>query len=333
LALVAVLLLTGTSGLISGSERLRALLWLHSVASYGMLAVLGWKAIIIVQSFRRRRRLDPSRAMFLVLTALLVATLATGYWWTTVGATYTGGRSVLTWHGFLAVAVFALLIWHVLARRWILRVGAATDRRMLFRLAALGVIGLITERLIEPAKHAFALAGAQRRWTGSYETGSFTGVFPPTIWLFDDPQPLDAQQWRLQIDGLVDRPTTLTYAQVLDLAAQPLTALIDCTGGWYSTQEWQGVSLAALLDHAGVQAEARSVIVRGVTGYQRAFDLDTARSFLLATHVAGQPLRHGNGFPLRLVAPGHRGFDWIKWITHIEVSARHHLLQPPVPLQ
>jgi DMSO/TMAO reductase YedYZ molybdopterin-dependent catalytic subunit len=113
----------------------------------------------------------------------------------------------------------------------------------------------------------------------------------------------------------------------------PLAALIDCTGGWYSTQRWSGVPLTHLLDLAGTKPGARSIIVQGVTGYQRAFDLQAARTFLLATHVAGQSLEHGHGFPLRLVAPGHRGFDWVKWVTSIEVSETSYIVQPPVPLQ
>jgi len=178
-----------------------------------------------------------------------------------------------------------------------------------------------------------ALPGARRRFTGSYETGSFTGHFPPTIWLFDNPQPVNVAQWRLQIRGLVNQSLTLSYEQIIQLAAQPLTALIDCTGGWYSTQDWQGMPLASLLDLAGVQPEAQSIVVRSVTGYERAFDLRTARTFLLATHVAGQPLDHGHGAPLRLVAPHHRGFEWIKWVAAIEVRAASHVVQPPVPLQ
>ncbi len=333
LVLVAVLLATGVGGLLSGSDRAWPLLWLHSISSYGVLALLGWKAAIIVHSFRRRWRLTASRAMFIVLAVLLLATLATGYWWTNSGATYAGGRSLLTWHGFLAVAVGVLFVWHTLARRWVLRVEQSRDRRAWLRLAAFGAVGLAFERLIEPAKSAFALPGARRRFTGSYETGSFAGNFPPTIWLFDNPPPVDVAQWKLQIGGLVEQPVTLNYAQLLPLAQTPLTALIDCTGGWYSTQAWLGVPLAHLLDQAGVDGSARSVVVRSVTGYERAFDLGTARTFLLATHVAGQPLDHGHGAPMRLVAPHHRGFEWIKWVAAIEVRAVSHLAQPPVPLQ
>lgn len=333
LILLAVLLVTGMGGLLNGSARLWPVLWLHSAASYGVLALLGWKAAIIVHSFRRRSRVTATRFMFVVLAVLLLLTLATGYWWTNAGAAYAGGRSILTWHGLLALAVAALLVWHTLARRWVWRVRQSRDRRAWLRLAAVGVVGMAFEWLIEPAKTALILPGARRRFTGSYERGSFTGAFPPTIWLFDNPQPVDIARWRLRVDGLVERPTTLHYDQLLQLSVQPLAALIDCTGGWYSTQAWHGVPLAHLLDMVGVDSTARSVVVRSVTGYERAFDLPTARTFLLATHVAGQPLAHGHGAPLRLVAPGHRGFEWIKWVAAIEVRSTPYLAQPPIPLQ
>ena len=47
--------------------------------------------------------------------------------------------------------------------------------------------------------------------------------------------------------------------------------------------------------------------------------LEEARAALLATHIDEEPLSYEHGFPLRLVAPGRRGFEWVKWITRIEV--------------
>jgi DMSO/TMAO reductase YedYZ molybdopterin-dependent catalytic subunit len=58
-----------------------------------------------------------------------------------------------------------------------------------------------------------------------------------------------------------------------------------------------------------------------------------ARDLLLATHVGGDPLSHGHGAPVRLVAPGKRGFEWVKWVTHVEVNRTGSWLQPPLPLQ
>jgi DMSO/TMAO reductase YedYZ molybdopterin-dependent catalytic subunit len=64
-----------------------------------------------------------------------------------------------------------------------------------------------------------------------------------------------------------------------------------------------------------------------VTGYRWSFPIDEAREFLLATHVAGDRLSHGHGFPLRLVAPERRGFQWVKWVTRIEIRRRRDASQ------
>lgn len=56
-----------------------------------------------------------------------------------------------------------------------------------------------------------------------------------------------------------------------------------------------------------------------VTSYRWSLPIEEARAALLATHVGDESLSYEHGFPLRLVAPGRRGFEWVKWITHIEV--------------
>jgi DMSO/TMAO reductase YedYZ molybdopterin-dependent catalytic subunit len=54
---------------------------------------------------------------------------------------------------------------------------------------------------------------------------------------------------------------------------------------------------------------------------------------LLATHVEDEALSAGHGFPLRLVAPAHRGYDWVKWVVELEVSSEPGWLEPPLPLR
>ena len=56
------------------------------------------------------------------------------------------------------------------------------------------------------------------------------------------------------------------------------------------------------------------------TGYRWSFPLEEARGYLLATHVGDEPISHGHGAPVRLVAPGRRGFQWVKWVVRLELS-------------
>ena len=91
--------------------------------------------------------------------------------------------------------------------------------------------------------------------------------------------------------------------------------------------------LARLLDEAELLPEARSVKVTSATGYYRRFTIAEARDYLLATHVGGRLLPRGHGYPVRLAARGKRGFEWVKWVTDIEIDARPKWLQPPLPLQ
>jgi DMSO/TMAO reductase YedYZ molybdopterin-dependent catalytic subunit len=128
------------------------------------------------------------------------------------------------------------------------------------------------------------------------------------------------------------RAVTLTYGALEDYDDH-VTTTLDCTGGWWARQEWTGVWLARLFADAGIRiAGAPSIEVRSATGYMRRFPLDDASILLLATRVAGRPLSPGHGFPVRLVAPGRRGFWWVKWVVDLELSDKPWWLQTPFPL-
>lgn len=77
----------------------------------------------------------------------------------------------------------------------------------------------------------------------------------------------------------------------------------------------------------------RSFHVRSATGYGRSFPIGEADRIILATQMEGAPLSVGHGFPARLIVPGRRGYEWVKWVEAIEVSERPSWLQPPLPLQ
>ena len=93
-----------------------------------------------------------------------------------------------------------------------------------------------------------------------------------------------------------------------------------------------GVALDALLP-ADALAAARSIEVLSVTGYCRRFPVGDAGSLRLATRLEGRPLVPGQGAPVRLVAPGRRGFWWVKWVAAVHLSARAAAAQSPFPLQ
>src|SRR4029450_10687726 len=104
-----------------------------------------------------------------------------------------------------------------------------------------------------------------RRFTGSRETSSFKGTqYPVTNWMLDHPAPVDVTTWRLHIRGAVGREVTLTYTDLSPSDQE--RAVLDCTGGWYSAQDWQGVRVGPLLDLAAVQTNAVAVSFKSVTG-------------------------------------------------------------------
>jgi DMSO/TMAO reductase YedYZ molybdopterin-dependent catalytic subunit len=220
---------------------------------------------------------------------------------------------VLAWHALLGAVLGAGVLLHARVRAKRPRSRDVLDRRQFLTAAALGAGALAAWWAQRPVERALGLPGARRRFTGSYAAGA---DFPVTSWVADAPRPL-GPGYRLAVTGRVQRPLSLAAAELDRGDERPAT--LDCTGGFYTTQHWRGVTLGRLLDQAGVAPGAAHVRVISRTGYRWSFALAEARGLLLATHVAGAPLSHGHGAPCRLVAPGHRGWHWVKWVERIEV--------------
>jgi DMSO/TMAO reductase YedYZ molybdopterin-dependent catalytic subunit len=189
------------------------------------------------------------------------------------------------------------------------------------------LVGAVAFRL-QGTVRALGDLAADRRFTGSRPAGElYDGTdFPVTSWVADDPDPVAVDDWRLRVTGLVETPRAFDYGTLV-AAGDAETALLDCTSGWYTERPWRGVRLGSLLDASGVGDGAAWVVVRSVTGYRWSFPIGEARGMLLATHVDGDPLTHGHGAPLRLVAPDRRGFQWVKWVTEIRVARRRDASQ------
>jgi len=83
-----------------------------------------------------------------------------------------------------------------------------------------------------------------------------------------------------------------------------------------------GIATAAHLVIDAPELTARTVTFVSSTGYLWSLPIVEASQVLLATHVGGERLSRGHGAPLRLVAPGRRGFQWVKWVVGLHVTDR-----------
>jgi DMSO/TMAO reductase YedYZ molybdopterin-dependent catalytic subunit len=161
------------------------------------------------------------------------------------------------------------------------------------------------------------------------------------------PLSIDADAFRLEIKGLVERPLQLSLADLRrDFETVEVVAVNQCSGnsrgffeprvaggqlahGAMGNARWRGVRLRDVLDKAGVKAGARQVVANGLDtapiaatpDFIKALDIDQARDgeVMLAFEMNGEPLPLLNGFPLRLVVPGHYGTYWVKHLNELTV--------------
>lgn len=315
--LVALGLASGLATWFAGSPGDAWVLSAHALAGLSLTLLLIFKLRRVLPGIGVRARRDVRTLRGVAALGLVVLVLVSGLLWASAGRVAVGGFTVLFWHGALGAMLAVVVLAHARLRAKRVRRRDVVDRRQFLTAAAVGAGAVVAWQVQRPLQRALDLPGARRRFTGSYDAGSFTGNdFPATSWVADDPRPLPAGH-RLTVTGLVSHPLALTAA---DLArGDRLTATLDCTGGFYSTQHWHGTRLAHVLEEAGVEPDAQHVRIISRTGYRWSFSLADAHGLLLATHVGDEPLTHGHGAPWRLVAPGRRGFQWVKWIDRIEV--------------
>ena len=137
-------------------------------------------------------------------------------------------------------------------------------------------------------------------------------------------QYIDQATYRLTVDGLVDKPLSLSYA---DLQAYPQISKLmdlDCVEGWNFTAKWTGPELNAIFADAKVQPEAIIAIFHTSEG--EAFtSLDLSyiqdKDIIIALKLNDITLPPDRGFPFQVVAESKYGYKWAKWVTRIELSS------------
>lgn len=296
----------------------------HGVLAIGIVLLSPWKSAIVRRGLHRSR---PHNSASVALAAVTALTLASGIAHSTGVLISVGPVTAIQVHVVSAVTAIGFGVLHVLTRRVRWR---RTDlgRRNLLRAAGLAGGSLAAFGALAGVVRVTRLPGADRRFTGSFERGSFRpDAMPVTQWLDDRVQHVDVAGWRLAVAGGGETATFPLGA--LEEMREPVEATLDCTGGWFATQRWEGVRLDRLLGDA---VDGRSILVRSATGYARRYPLRDAPRLWLATRVGGGPISPGHGAPVRIVAPQRRGFWWVKWVRSVEVSDVPWWWQPPFPL-
>jgi DMSO/TMAO reductase YedYZ molybdopterin-dependent catalytic subunit len=298
----------------------------HRYLGGALLLLLLWAKLPIARASLRRRlpRRDPSLAWGLLTATTLLAVVGLGLAWTfhLVSFDTFWGYSAMNVHTALGIAVLPILLPHAVARfRSNRGVGLQPVRRATLRLLGLAVGGvLLGGPVLQTATAALAGAAGARLPSGSKHAGSFNGnAHPQEIWLLDSVPSLDGESWRLDLSGRLDAPGQFGLAELAALPQRQLQAVLDCTGGWWTEQVWSGPRLGDLLAERGLSPAAAQVAVTSVTGHRIVLPLAELGEALLATHVGGEPLLPGHGYPVRLAIGGRRGYHWVKWVSSVEV--------------
>ena len=140
----------------------------------------------------------------------------------------------------------------------------------------------------------------------------------------DDHQ-VDLNTWQLEIGGRVQQPMKITYSQVVKMPSIKRNVLLVCPGVFAYHARWKGISVAKLLENAGQDSGVTHVTFSGPEGTQEKkerFPIEDIRSekVFLAYSVNGGVLAKKHGFPLRVVAEGYYGDEWVKYVYRVTVT-------------
>jgi DMSO/TMAO reductase YedYZ molybdopterin-dependent catalytic subunit len=224
-----------------------------------------------------------------------------------------------------------------------------TDRRSFLRMAIMGTAGILVagcDRISQSSwgpkvlgtaeglnRRVQALLAPSSAMATEYGEAEISAVFRPNGTTMPSTAAYRAlltnqfRDYRLQVDGLVDRPATLSIDDLKQLDTRTQITRHDCVEGWSVIGKWQGTLLSSLLDHVGVDPKARFVVFHcfdemdpGVPYYE-SVDLAEARhpQTLLAFALNGQPVPVPNGAPLRLRVSRQLGYKQAKYIRRIEL--------------
>lgn len=182
-----------------------------------------------------------------------------------------------------------------------------------------------------------AVAPPPQRNRAGYYDSSVTGISPivtpnSDFYRIDTAivvPSVDVNSWELSISGMVDRPYTMNFAELVGMGLVETPVTLSCVsnrvGGYLvDNAVWRGVPLADVLNRAGVQRGATQIVGRSVDNWNSGFPTEYAfdgRVALVAVAMNGDPLPREHGFPVRLVIAGLYGYvSATKWLEEIRLT-------------
>jgi DMSO/TMAO reductase YedYZ molybdopterin-dependent catalytic subunit len=137
-------------------------------------------------------------------------------------------------------------------------------------------------------------------------------------------QTIDQATYRLTVDGLVEHPLSLSYADLLAYPQESKLMDLDCVEGWNFTAKWSGPSLNSIFNDAQVKPEAKILIFHttdvpeGYSSLELSYVIEN--DIILALKDNDITLLPERGFPFQVAAMSKYGYKWAKWVTRIELS-------------
>jgi DMSO/TMAO reductase YedYZ molybdopterin-dependent catalytic subunit len=155
----------------------------------------------------------------------------------------------------------------------------------------------------------------------SWAEATYEKVHEYPIRSIEGTQTVDLKTWRLKIEGLVDKPVSLTLDQIKRFPKKVQVKNFICVEGWgLDDQKWEGVHLRDLFPRVKINPKAKFVTFHATGGkYKDSLSIKEAleSETLLAYRVNGKNLPPDNGFPLRLIIPRMYAYKGVKWVERI----------------
>ena len=137
------------------------------------------------------------------------------------------------------------------------------------------------------------------------------------------PQNVDIAGYQLEITGLVEKPASYGYEEVIDrFKHYKKVVRLNCVEGWSATILWEGMLVRDLINTARALPEVKTVIFHAYDGYTTSFPIDYSMNndIIMAYKMNEVVMPPERGYPFQLVAESKWGYKWVKWITKIELS-------------